>query len=369
MSRENSFVNMFFILLFIVVLFYLLNLWASLIIPFFIAVLFSFAIIWLSEFYKNFKIPAFISMFLSLWTYIFIFWLIWKMINSNIKDVIDLMPLYQERISDIYLNILTYFNISSWNVDAYSIFKKIDLSTMITSVVSSVTSIFSNAWIILFYVLFILLEYRYFWEKINSIFKDPKKRKNTLDVIAKIKWDIKSYFVIKTFVSLLTWFLSYLIMLSFWLNFALLWAMVIFLLNFIPNIWSIIAVFFPIVLSLIQYDSLYPFLFISVWLVWVQVLMWNIVEPKFMWNKLNLSPLVILISLGFWASIWWIVWMMLCVPLMVIINIILAQFDSTRWLAILLSQSGEIEVYDEKVQNERKDILNNLTKKFQKKVK
>lgn len=367
MSRDNSFVNMFFILLFIVVLFYLLNLWASLIIPFFIAILFSFAIIWLSEFYKSFKIPAFISMFLSLWTYIFIFWLIWKMINSNIKDVIDLMPLYQERISDIYLNILTYFNISSGNVDAYSIFKKIDLSSMITSVVSSVTSIFSNAWIILFYVLFILLEYRYFWEKINGIFKDPKQRKNTLDVIAKIKWDIKSYFVIKTFVSLLTWFLSYLIMLSFGLNFALLWAMVIFLLNFIPNIWSIIAVFFPIVLSLIQYDSLYPFVFISAWLVWVQVLMWNIIEPKFMWNKLNLSPLVILISLWFWASIWWIVWMMLCVPLMVIINIILAQFDSTRWLAILLSQSWEIEVYDEKVQIERKDILNNITKKFKKK--
>jgi len=366
MSRENNFVNMFFILLFIVVLFYLLNLGSSLIIPFLIAVLFSFAIIWLSEFYKKIKLPWFIAMFLSLGTYIFIFWLIWKMINTNIKDVINLMPLYQERISDIYLTILTHFNIPPSNVDAYSLFKKVDLSNIITSVVSSVTSIFSNAWIILFYVLFILLEYRYFWEKINSIFKDPKKRENTLNIINKIKRDIKSYFVIKFFVSFLTWLFSYFVMLSFWLNFALLWAMVIFLLNFIPNIWSIIAVFFPIVLSLIQYNTIYPFIFISTWLIWVQVLMWNIVEPKFMWNKLNLSPLVILISLWFWASLWWIVWMILSVPLMVIINIILAQFDSTRWLAIILSQNGELEVYDERVQDERKDIINNLTKKFKK---
>lgn len=365
MIKENNIINAFFIMLFVVLFFYILYIWSALIIPFLIALLFSFAIIWLSEFYKKFRIPAFFSMILSLWSYIFLFWLLWKMINSNIKDVISLLPTYQERLSDLYLSILNYFNISS-NVDAYSLFQKIDISSIFSSVVSSVTSIFSNAWVILFYVMFILLEYRYFWEKIHMIFKSETQRHNAEKVINKIKSDVKSYFIIKTWISFMTWLLAYIIMSLVGLDFALFWAMMISLLNFIPNIWSIIAYSFPIVLSLIQFTTFYPLVILSSVFIWIEILMWNIIEPKFMWNKLNLSPLVIIISLWFWSSLWWITWMLLCVPLMVIINIVLSQFESTRWVAILLSQNWELDVYDEKVEQERKSLINKLTKKLKK---
>lgn len=370
MKNENSFINIVFILLFIVVLFYILSIGASLIIPFVIAVLFSFAIIGLSDVYKricykNFKLPGFITMLLSLATYIFAFWLIGKMMNSNIQEVIALLPKYQERLGSLYLQALQYFNIPP-TIDAYSLFQKVDITKQFTNVVSSVTSIFSNAGLIFFYVMFILLEYRYFWEKLQLMFKDAVKRTNAIQTIDKIKEDIRAYFLIKWMVSFVTATIWYLVMTAFGLDFALFWAMIIFFLNFIPNVWSIIAYSFPVILSLIQFDSIYTTVALLGIFISIEVLMGNIIEPKFMWNKLNLSPLVILIALWFWGSIWWVVGMLLSVPLMVIINITLSRFDTTRPIAILLSEKWELDVHDEENTTlTKKELIQNVKKKIE----
>jgi predicted PurR-regulated permease PerM len=90
--------------------------------------------------------------------------------------------------------------------------------------------------IILFYVMFILLEYRFFRNKLDLMISDPGRKTQIFDILGKIKSDIKSYFVIKTLVSLITASLSYLVMLSFGLDFAIFWSFLIFVLNFIPSI-------------------------------------------------------------------------------------------------------------------------------------
>jgi predicted PurR-regulated permease PerM len=145
-------------------------------------------------------------------------------------------------------------------------------------------------------------------------------------------------------VSLITASLSYIIIKLLWLDFALFFALLTFILNFIPNVGSIIAVSLVALFSLIQLNSYYTFILIGSGLTSIHVLMWNIIEPKFMWNKLNLSPLVIILSLWFWWAIWWIVWMLLSVPIMVIINIILAKIPATRNIAILLSEKWELQI-------------------------
>jgi predicted PurR-regulated permease PerM len=88
-------------------------------------------------------------------------------------------------------------------------------------------------------------------------------KKQILETIDKIKRDIKSYFVIKTIVSAITATSSYIIMMSFGLDFAIFWALLIFILNYIPNIGSIIAVAFPALFSLVQFDSYYTFAFLT----------------------------------------------------------------------------------------------------------
>ena len=103
----------------------------------------------------------------------------------------------------------------------------------------------------------------------------------------------------------------------------------IFLLNFIPTIGSIIATIFPSALALVQFDTIGPFVLVVVLLTSVQILIGSFIDPKLMGNKLNLSPMVILISLGLWGSVWGIPGMFLCVPFTVIIMIICAYFPST----------------------------------------
>ncbi len=390
----NNLLNISMMIIVFYIIFYILYIWAKLIIPFIIALLLSFAIIWLSNFFKKILIlifsffhlvwsssflkkykiqsfflfiPSFFSFILSLSTYIFIWWLLWKMIGSNFEDLIRLLPDYQTKVILMITQVFNYLHIPI-PVSISEILWQLDLQKILLWILSWFTTIFSNAWIILFYVLFILLEYRYFKEKLNLMIIDNLNRQHIFETIDKIKRDVKSYFVIKTVVSLITAILSYVVMKLFQLDFALFWALLIFILNFIPNIGSIIAVLLASLFSLIQFDSYTTFFLIISWLSSIQILMWNIIEPKFMWNKLNLSPLVIIISLWFWWAIWWIVWMLLSVPIMVIINIILAKIPATRSIAILLSEKWDLQIdWGKDVIQIRKKVINTISERFIKK--
>jgi len=364
-KEKHPLFNITLILISWMIIFYVLYIWASLIIPFIIALLFSFAIIWLSNFFKKIKIPAFISFILSLTTYILLFWWIARLLGSNVNDFIDLLPSYQDRVSILITDFFQFIHIPEPK-NLAEILNKINLQYVFTLVVSWFTSIFSSAWIILVYVLFILLEYRYFKEKLNLMICTNSNKDEILTIIDKIRKDIKSYFLIKSIVSFTTASTSYIVMVLFWLDFAIFWAMLILILNFIPSIGSIIAVWLVIIFSLVQPDFwLYNSLILSSILIWIQILTWNILEPKFMGNKLNLSPLVIILSLWFWGSIWGIVGMLLSVPLMVIINIILAKIPATKPLAILLSEKWELQVdWWEEVVKTRKRVMKQITDKF-----
>lgn len=365
-KQQNSIIELTFVVILLMLFFYVLVVWASLLIPFIIAVLFSFAIIWLSNFYKKFRVGSVISYLFAIGTYIFIFWLIWRMIGSNVNDLVELLPQYQTKVLTIVSNLFETLKIPQ-PTSINQVISEINLQAIFTSVVGGVTTIFSKTGIILFYVLFILLESRHFKEKLPLMFTDDGKRSQIVWIFEKIKKDIKSYFVIKTLVSSVTAVLSFCVMIVFGLDFAIFWAFLIFFLNFIPSVWSIMAVSFPMLLTLIQFESYYPFLFISSGLIGIQILMWNIIEPRFMGNKLNLSPLVIIIALGFWGTIWWVVGMLLSVPIMVIINIILSKFPSTRSIAILLSEKGELQVDNEaEVMKNRKQLFNSVKNKLTK---
>lgn len=365
-KQWNPLMSLTFVIVLGVISFYVLHIGASLIIPFIIALLFSFAIIGLSDFYQKLKLPSFLSFTLSLWTFIFIFWLFWKMIGSNVEEFQNQLPVYQDKVYSIVLEWFNYFKLQP-PTSVEEVLTGLNLQDIFGVILTGVTQIFSSAGIILFYVLFILLEHRHFRAKLSLMFTDEHRKEQIAATIDKIKKDVKSYFVIKTLVSLVTAGLSYCVMILVGLDFAVFWACLIFVLNFIPSIGSIIAVAFPILLSMIQFEGYYVFLFTATGLIWVQTLMWNIIEPRFMGNKLNLSPLVIILALGFWWALWWVVGMLLSVPIMVIINIILSKFPETRSIAILLSEKGELQVENvEEVQENRQKLIKTVRAKFSK---
>ena len=125
-------------------------------------------------------------------------------------------------------------------------------------------------------------------------------------------------------------------------DFAGFWAVMVFFFYYIPTVGSIMAIIAPALLTLIQFDSLTPFLIVLLVFGSIQVVTANVIEPAIMGRSLNLSPLVVIVSLVVWGTIWGVVGMFLCVPIMVVALIVLAQFEATRPVAVLLSADGRI---------------------------
>nr|WP_299218998.1 AI-2E family transporter [uncultured Aquimarina sp.] len=120
------------------------------------------------------------------------------------------------------------------------------------------------------------------------------------------------------------------------------WALLMFLLNYIPTVGSLIATIFPAVFSLVQFGEFTPFLIILIGLGILEWFVGNVLEPKIMGNSLNISPLVTIIALVIWGQIWGITGMLLSVPITVTMVIICSQFKNTKAIAILLSENGEL---------------------------
>ena len=125
-------------------------------------------------------------------------------------------------------------------------------------------------------------------------------------------------------------------------DFAGFWAVMVFFFYYIPTVGSIMAIIAPALLTLIQFDNLTPFLIVLLVFGSIQVVTANVIEPAIMGRSLNLSPLVVIVSLIVWGTIWGVVGMFLCVPIMVVALIVLAQFETTRPVAVLLSADGRI---------------------------
>ena len=140
----------------------------------------------------------------------------------------------------------------------------------------------------------------------------------------------------------MTGFLSYFVLLFLGIDVPALWAFIIFLLNFIPSVGSISATAFPVIFSAVQYGDLSKSLYVLVGVLSIQVLIGNVVEPRLLGNRLNLSPIVILLGLTFWGYVWGVVGMLLSVPIMAMMMIIFSQFDNTRNIAIFFSHDGNL---------------------------
>jgi predicted PurR-regulated permease PerM len=146
---------------------------------------------------------------------------------------------------------------------------------------------------------------------------------------------VQRYLAVKTAISLVTGILITIMTMAFGLRFALVWGLIAFLLNYIPNIGSIIAAIPAAVFALVQL-GLVPALLIAAGYLVINTILGNIVEPNLVGQTLGLSTLVVFLSLVFWGWVWGPLGMLLSVPLTMIIKIMLEANDETRWIAIML---------------------------------
>jgi predicted PurR-regulated permease PerM len=178
---------------------------------------------------------------------------------------------------------------------------------------------------------------------LTSFYGDDTRRTKALTILNKIDYSLGKYVTLKSAISLVTGALSYFALEIIGVDFAFFWAFLIFLLNFIPNIGSLVATLFPALIAGLQFGDLEQPLLVLVSVGAIQLLVGNFLEPRLMGDSLNISSLVVILGLAFWGALWGIVGMFLSVPIMVMLVIILSQFQSTRGVAILLSDKGDID--------------------------
>jgi AI-2 transport protein TqsA len=196
----------------------------------------------------------------------------------------------------------------------------------------------STTWLMLtmLYILFLFAEKASFLNRLALAFGEQQGLQ-IMGVMESINLAISQYIAVKTLVSALAGFISYLVLAGFGVELAATWGILIFLLNYIPYLGSLIACALPILLSVLQFDELWKPIVIAISLIGIQQLIGNLIEPKLAGQRLDVSPLLIVLSLAFWWSVWGVPGAILAVPLLVIVKIIFDNIQETKPLAMLIS--------------------------------
>ena len=207
---------------------------------------------------------------------------------------------------------------------------------------SSVASIAASTGLVIIYLIFMFVEQNSFSKKIDSLPITKSKSKKLRYILTSIDENMKKYLFTKTAISAATGLTSYIALKMIGLEYAGVWGFILFLLNYIPTIGSILACALPIAYALISHDTWHIPAFTTIALISIETIFGNIIDPKLTGKTLNISSLAILINLVFWGMLWGPAGMFFSVPILVATYVTTAQFESTRWIATLLSTDGKI---------------------------
>ncbi len=280
-----------------------------------------------------------------------VFLLFIEIIRDNVEALLDAAPLYEERLREVTQAGVQRLNdagilpedfvggVEQLRSTALSM-----INPVLSQVGSAVRSLTGSSVTIFLYTVFMLLERGRTFKKINILSAEAEQREAVNETIGDIATLVRQYITVKTAANLVTATVSYFIMIFVGVDFAGFFALLIFVLNYIPIVGAISAISLPVVLSLVQPEGggVQTAGLALLLLVGAEQTMSSAIEPRLIGKSLNLSPLVILLSLAVWGSLWGFAGMLLAVPITVTIMIILTQFETTRPIAILLSDSGEI---------------------------
>ncbi len=272
---------------------------------------------------------------------LFVVYLTLDAVLGNLSQLLAAFSTYEANITAIAAKIEKLLRIDL-QTEISSIIESLDIKNILSNLATGLSGIFSNSMMILIYLLFIFLETDSVKLKIKILFPEQDKRQRFMKALEKIELSLSSYFRVKTLMSLLTGFVSYLVLLVIGVDSPIFWAFLIFVLNYIPTIGSLVATVFPAVFSLLQFGELMPFILILALIGAIQQVVGNFIEPRLMGKNLNISPMVTIIALTIWGQIWGVMGMLLSVPITVIMIIVLSQFPATHKAAILLSEKGEL---------------------------
>lgn len=315
----------------------------QLLVPFllslFIAVIASPPLVWL----KRRGVPTGIAILMIMGVIIGAGVLVGTVVGSSISSFRQDLPHYQVRLtalSHMFFNQLQPLGI---DMDFTQLRESLNPATALAlagTTLSSFGNMMTNAFLIILTVVFILAEEMRFADKLRQANPDCD---HTLLAIKRFTQSVNHYMALKTALSFLT---GLIIMVWLWVqgvDYFVLWGLLAFLLNFVPTLGSILAAIPAVLLSLVQLGLGDAFI-TALGFVLVNVVIGNFLEPRIMGRGLDLSPLVVFLSLVFWGWVLGPIGMLLSVPLTMTVKIAAESFEDTRWLGVLLGSGKSTQI-------------------------
>jgi AI-2 transport protein TqsA len=360
--RKDKTVKFFISVIGLVVIGFTLKELSNIFIPFVIAYFLFFAFSPMNEFLAKRKIPMFIIIMLDISITALAAWGVSAFIIGSFSQFADQLPVYEVKLNLIVRNVSIGLGIKDPfynNFSMENLVRNIDYKPIAGNIFTSTFSLLGSVFFVLFFFVFVVTGHNNIYEAIKKRFvhrkpeHDLDRSKSNLyttgnqetesekseqetsekeDKLAgtfkNITEQIQRYIIAKIGVNFGAGVSVFIVCIIFRIDFPVIWALFTFLFNFIPSLGSGIALVLPVVFVLIQTGSVGFTILIAVIIAAIQTLFFNILEPQLIGRRLNLNPLLILLSVLLWGYVWGIVGMLLSVPLTAIIKIIMSNSDS-----------------------------------------
>ncbi len=323
---------------------FVLNAARVVILPLVIAWFISYIVAPIVTYLVNHRIPNGLAVLVVFLLLLGFFYLTGFFVQTRVMMFIREYESYARQLSSINADVLAYFNIPDTYLSDYDWTRQ--LGRYLVTLSGSFVNLLSNMGMVLIFLVFMLLGKPYTQRKINSAFPSEQANKVTR-VLAAITGQISRYLAIKLMVSLVTALMVWVVLVALKVDFPVTWAVLTFLLNFIPTVGSIIATIPPTLVALVQhYPNIWTSVMVLIFLIVIQQAMGSFIEPKLAGARLNLSPVVILLSLVFWGWLWGVTGALLSVPIAAAIKICCENIEALKPVSVMMGSGKFLEDQD-----------------------
>jgi AI-2 transport protein TqsA len=261
------------------------------------------------------------------------------LVSHQATAISEAAPRYAERIASLKAQFDSFVGAERVSSIDRAI-KEADVNTWLANLAASAGGIVGDVVLILLYLTFMLAERGSFVAKLPKLATTPEEAQKLKDSFKSISFGIRQYLWINTLTSGMSAVLAFIVLKFLGIEFAIMLALLVFLVSYIPNIGSFIALVALVLASLLQFDTMNQALIVVVVYGGGDAIIGNVVQPKLQGKSLNMSPLMVMMALAFWGIMWGGAGALLAVPLTVVIMIVCAQVPGLRPFAILLSSDG-----------------------------
>ncbi|MCY4673661.1 MAG: AI-2E family transporter [Bacteroidetes bacterium] len=319
----------------------------SVLVPFSVALLLSFIFQPIVIYLKARRIPTVVALIVVFITLAAAATIIGYIVYSSAESLIGATERYLPRIDTVVADIerllqqtAAAFGLAEGRMDLNQVIDPSTITNLLQNGIGEALTFAGNSFLVLLFMLFILAGSGELAVKVQRAYPAHIAKRITA-VTDNISQQVRQYLVAKTLVSVGTGVLIFLTLWILGVDYPVFWGFLAFLLNYIPNIGSFVAVILPFGFALLQFDTL-TIPIIAALLMWlIQMVMGNVVDPRLMAFRLNLSPLLVIVSLIFWGWLWGVAGMILAVPLTATLKIFFENIESLRPIAVLMgSVSG-----------------------------